>query len=520
MDGSSRSEIFTNQFVSAITIDRKTRKLYWVEHENNVISSNYDGSNQTNVLELVYAHINSLTVYNDRLYCLSSNRIQAHQHSVVLICKIDSGTCVNLMERKMPFYSSTIRAPSELLSKPVINPCAKDNGGCEHMCLLTANGESNCACQTGWQLKGDTGSCEPVDRYILYSQGNYFRGRVVDPTKETFVEVITPTWFHVGPVKIRDRRRETVSFDRGWDSSEVFLNDDHSIYRLSLDDGHQSLLKEVKNTYHIEALAVDRMSRNVYYLQVSMFSRSHAVKAITLKNNEVLVKTVTHITFGKGVVGLTPDSLVTHPYQSQLFYRIHTSSTKLTSIYPSTARPQVYAQLKDSAEDGSITVDARDGRTYWVDTVSRYGVMIAYATWSNGKVESFDIESEEFSGEPQFRYSLSAHNKTLYVSDSRFVWSIDKNYGKNMTRLFPNVERHAAGIAGVRFINSLDFERERRSDCMVNNGGCEEFCFLEEIIVCDCQDKYEVKGDGSCRYNAIRSAWISWNYTVSGNGSV
>ena len=48
-----------------------------------------------------------------------------------------------------------------ILLPPVENPCDSDNGGCSHLCLLSATslGHSSCACPTGYKIDRSKKNC-------------------------------------------------------------------------------------------------------------------------------------------------------------------------------------------------------------------------------------------------------------------------------------------------------------------------------------------------------------------------
>lgn len=64
-----------------------------------------------------------------------------------------------------------------------MNPCEHENGGCQHLCLLTNGTQGySCACNLGYQLNADAFSCRWVgDEFLMYAKGNYIRGRIIDP---------------------------------------------------------------------------------------------------------------------------------------------------------------------------------------------------------------------------------------------------------------------------------------------------------------------------------------------------
>lgn len=65
--------------------------------------------------------------------------------------------------------SRTGSDPSLFASPPVVhNPCAVNNGGCSHLCLLApAPKASSCACPTGINLQTDGKTCTPGIKQTL-----------------------------------------------------------------------------------------------------------------------------------------------------------------------------------------------------------------------------------------------------------------------------------------------------------------------------------------------------------------
>ena len=65
-----------------------------------------------------------------------------------------------------------IKAVHPLLQPNIPSPCGDNNGGCEHLCILTEqNGELGfeCACNLGWQLGEDRKQCNRKQIFpVLY----------------------------------------------------------------------------------------------------------------------------------------------------------------------------------------------------------------------------------------------------------------------------------------------------------------------------------------------------------------
>lgn len=97
-----------------------------------------------------------------------------------------------------PFSTTTDQviladSSSAAAATSVINPCFKNNGNCQYLCVLTAPLSSatapsaassspayRCACPVGKQLDKNLRSCIQVDEYLLYSQQNFIRGIILN----------------------------------------------------------------------------------------------------------------------------------------------------------------------------------------------------------------------------------------------------------------------------------------------------------------------------------------------------
>lgn len=58
-----------------------------------------------------------------------------------------------------------VKALHSLIQVYASNPCGNNNGGCQHMCIVTAPTEGTghlayrCACNIGWRLASDQRNC-------------------------------------------------------------------------------------------------------------------------------------------------------------------------------------------------------------------------------------------------------------------------------------------------------------------------------------------------------------------------
>ncbi|XP_071943214.1 low-density lipoprotein receptor-related protein 2-like [Antedon mediterranea] len=160
MDGSNATEIHSDKLVwpNGLTICYTTNKLYWVDaHLNHIGYSNMDGTD-IRLLSTFVSHPFAITVFEETLYWTDWN--------TKTINKVDK-----LLGGNYTQVGGTIHRPMdihivhELRQDPsIINPCGNNNGGCTHLCLISADGINGatsftCACPDNFVLKDDGKTC-------------------------------------------------------------------------------------------------------------------------------------------------------------------------------------------------------------------------------------------------------------------------------------------------------------------------------------------------------------------------
>ena len=187
MDGTSRTIIHSSGLTwpNGITLDHVTQVLYWIDGSHDRIeSSNVDGSNRTVIASSSIYRPFNIALFRDTLYFTDRqtgiNSVPKAGGSVVTIynnlCDITLGIEVIAEERQPTgtIYWSIYRSPlaswmqslqyvmfSMTLYTPGNNPCRVNNGGCSHLCLLSATDSRGyaCACHIGFTLNSDQTTC-------------------------------------------------------------------------------------------------------------------------------------------------------------------------------------------------------------------------------------------------------------------------------------------------------------------------------------------------------------------------
>lgn len=308
MDGTQRTTIVSNYIYKAtgLALDYVTQRLFWCDSQlDQIVVVNYDGQQRHTIIRgssKVPSPIR-LTVFENVAYWTDSTRqgvLRLDMHNI-------SDIEVIYRERRLIKEPRGIKAVHSLRQPSVFNPCSTDNGGCEHMCVLTRNGDKTsfalgyrCACDIGYQLKADLKTCEKVEEFLMYSQQKFVRGLVLEPKLAGFTDAIVP---------VVSRSARFVGLDFNARNNYIFYSDVilDVIYKIKVDGtGKENVL--ASQNEGVEGLAHDWVSNNLYYID----SRKGTLNVISINNSahrRVLLKNLKR-----------PRAIVVHPNRGYIFY--------------------------------------------------------------------------------------------------------------------------------------------------------------------------------------------------------
>uniref|UniRef100_A0A3B4FEE2 Low-density lipoprotein receptor-related protein 2 n=1 Tax=Pundamilia nyererei TaxID=303518 RepID=A0A3B4FEE2_9CICH len=171
MDGTNKSAIITTkiEWPNGITIDYTNDRLYWSDaHLNYIEYSDLDGQHRHTVYDGDLPHPFALTVFEDTVYWTDWNTRTVEKGN-----KYDgSGRQVLVNTTHRPFDIHVYHP----YRQPIVNnPCAVNNGGCSHLCLIRHGGrEHTCECPDHFltiQIGGVT-RCLPMCTSTQYRCAN------------------------------------------------------------------------------------------------------------------------------------------------------------------------------------------------------------------------------------------------------------------------------------------------------------------------------------------------------------
>ena len=165
LDGTQRTVIVNNSGrANSLTIDYMERRLYWADIDSNkIFSSGLDGSNRVSLLKDQLRKPYGLTVYQNFIYWTDweTNTIERADKS--------DGQNRTLIQTQLDYVIDLVVYHNSRQSG--WNPCAVNNGGCDHLCLAIPGANQrvyihNCVCSAHHLLNSDNKTCSGKSSYI------------------------------------------------------------------------------------------------------------------------------------------------------------------------------------------------------------------------------------------------------------------------------------------------------------------------------------------------------------------
>ncbi|RWS07569.1 low-density lipoprotein receptor-related protein 6-like protein [Dinothrombium tinctorium] len=187
LDGGGRLTIIQNvNSPNGLTIDFVDKRLFWTDVDSKVIeSSNLDGRERAVIVKNSLRKPYGLTVYENYIYWSDweTNSIEKADKK--------SGKNRTVLKENLNHVVDIVVFHASRQSG--WNPCAVNNGGCEHLCLRIPahnQNEYRCECPTHYALNGDNRTCNPPKSFLLYSQKNSVTRVIFD--NEVMPNVVLP----------------------------------------------------------------------------------------------------------------------------------------------------------------------------------------------------------------------------------------------------------------------------------------------------------------------------------------
>ncbi|XP_074098383.1 low-density lipoprotein receptor-related protein megalin isoform X1 [Cotesia typhae] len=452
MDGTSVTNVISEAAykVSGVAVDLIAKRIYWCDYLLDYIeTADYKGEKRFIILRGLHVPAPiRLTVFENRVYWTDSTK-----QALMSVDKNDGEYSIQTLFKVRDAKAVKVLHPmAQIGAKNIKNPCGNNNGGCQHMCIVTAAGgrESGlgyrCACNIGWKLSTDLRNCILVQEFLMYSQQRFIKGRILDPVMDSFSDAILP---------VVSRRARFVGLDYDAHDQYIYYSDvlQDVIYRVHQNGTGREIVLASQNE-GVEGLAVDWAAKNLYYID----SRKGTLNVLSTRNftyRRTLLKNLKR-----------PRAIVIHPNHGYIFFSEWDRPANISRAHADGSNLVIFKNLTLGWPNG-LAIDFEKDRLYWCDALLDH---VQHSNLDGGDVKSL---SPKLIRHP---FSIAIHEQWMYITDWRLdaIIRLHKETGEQENILVhePATNR----LYGIK-VFSRNIQQLTDHPCSINNGGCEKLCF-------------------------------------------
>lgn len=495
MDGKNLQEIVKNREVTAMTIDRTSKQVFWYDDQDGIVRADYEGKNRVILMGSHVVTVTSLAYHENYLFFLHPFSYSAGvKHKATLwACKIDKEICKDRKELPIFFHDPKIIKTYVKYSKTNENPCKVNNGDCSDFCLLNSKRGKSCTCRVGYRLSSDDSkNCEVVSDFILYLKSNYLRGMSLKPRRRDYAwnwgilyteeieqnddkNFIIPT-----PFPTNTSGLDTVHFDYDAQNDNFYFYDqrENEIKVMNIKNESEPEVL-ISNIGFVNGLGFDYASKHLYY------SNNYYLKIYNTKIEfDRVLRTLTK---SLNLTGSVIEKFLIVPDQGRIFiiskndfYSLNTDGSNFKQIN------HRYGLLNYSGY--SFTWDNNNDVFYFINNDE---VIVESTDLSYKNKDIFPIKNVK---------STSFYDNSLLVHNSSGIWRASVKYRVEVTQIVFTSKNDK--ILGLKLFKPSKFFDDYLNECeLKNNGNCELFCFPRPIKTCACDDNEPfLENDGTCHY--------------------
>lgn len=458
MDGTQRKTVVANYIYKAtgLTLDLVNQRLIWCDSQlDQIVAVNYDGSNRHVILKgssKVPAPVRLATIEN-KIYWSDSTR-----QGILRIDMYNESSVPEPIYRDRKIFKEprSIRVYHPVKQPKIVNPCAVNNGGCQHLCVLTRTGPEDelvkftlgyrCACAIGYELTENRRTCTQVKNFLLYSQQKFVRGVLINQDKS----------FNDAMIPIVSRSARFVGLDYSAKDEVIYYSDVilDVIYKIKIDGTGKDNVLASQNE-GVEGLALDYVTNNLYYID----SRKGTLNVLNVNNRSyrrTLLKNLKR-----------PRAIVVHPNRGYIFYSEWDRPANISRATLDGQNVIVFKGVMLGWPNG-LSLDTALDRLYWCDA------LLDHIQYSN--LDGTDIHTIT-SPRIKHPFSLVIHGDDLFVTDWRIdaILSMNKVNGSN-EKIIRSIEE-GNRLYGIKVFSKSSQYIDQTNPCLQNNGNCQKFCF-------------------------------------------
>lgn len=378
---------------SGIAVDTIAKRVYWCDSLLDYIETvDYDG--QKRFLVVRGQQVPSparLALFESKVYWTDGTK-----QGIMSVDKFDTTSIHSIYRMRDIRDPKAIKAYHSLIQpySTSLNPCGSNNGGCQHMCVITNSAPTlgfRCACNIGWKLTTDGLTCDLVSDFLMYSQQRFIKGKVLNPVIEGFSDAMLP---------VVSRRARFVGLDFDAKDQHIYYSDvlQDVIYRVHRNGTEKEIVLASQNE-GVEGLAVDWAAKNLYYID----SRKGTLNILSTRNvtyRRTLLKNLKR-----------PRAIVVHPNKGYVFFSEWDRPANISRAMSDGSNLTVFKNLTLGWPNG-LSIDFATDRLYWCDALLDH---VQHSTLDGTDVKT--VNSRLI----RHPFSIVIYNEFMYVTD----WRLD-----------------------------------------------------------------------------------------------
>lgn len=236
---------------NGLTLDYAQKRIYFIDaHSDSIHTTDYDGNKHHLVIrdQETLSHPFSISLFENYVYWTD------WRTNSVMRANKWNGSDVTTVDRtsSQPFGIQILHSSRQPREGP--SPCADNNGGCSHLCLLSISKTYKCECPHVMQLSADNKTCIQNEEVLLFLVGSEIRG--INPQTNHY---IIPTISHATQVP------ELNVIDFWYAESRLFWTDKSvdEIRTSGLANGNVETVLDTDFT-NIGGFAIDYIAQNMF----------------------------------------------------------------------------------------------------------------------------------------------------------------------------------------------------------------------------------------------------------------
>jgi low density lipoprotein-related protein 2 len=453
MDG-SQPKIITKDITKPMALSLDTDKnILYFSHGGEpamIESISPEGSGRRKIVSENIARPRSIAVFDSRLYYLDP------LYEQVVLVDLTKGDVLKVLKDNEPElkYLTVWR-------KRIVNHVCSGgtNGGCEHICIPSADQGRKCGCSIGFKLDSKTNKCLPFKSFLIVAQSDSIRGW--GDEGEAIVPISAP-------------ERNIVHLTTHIKGNSIYWIEYakpnfNGIYRVHTNgSGLMPVVTTGIGSNGVRGLAVDWIANQLYFTNAFPHETYLEVCKLDGSFRKILVKKTTD----------SPREIVVNPVKRLLYWIDYGQFPRIGKAFLDGSNwTAIVTSGIQMPKD--LAIDMQNHDLYWVDSNLDTIQRVNY----NGGGRVFirrNIPNP---------IGISIFRDSVYYIDKNLasVFKTDKNVVSNST-VRPDLIR--TNVKNLRAVTYFDVSLQPESDsnpCSLVNNACAQLCFaLLDGYRCEC----------------------------------